>query len=127
MIYGYFHIDTALRLLWYIFSPLHSALIVVKYVMSTIVIPVVSVNLVFTINVYSMLKCYLQLGPKIIRHPNACAILNSPNFVFHCNSCLDSINDISDSASNVITLSSIADNIDNIKTLIVDSNNIINM
>ena len=56
----------------------------------------------------------------------ACAIFNSPNCVFYCNNCLGSINDISDSASNGITLSSIADKIDNIKTLIVDSNNIIN-
>ena len=29
-----------------------------------------SVILIFTINVYSMLKYYLQLGPTVIRHPN---------------------------------------------------------
>ena len=56
----------------------------------------------------------------------ACAIFNFHNLIFHCNNCLGSINDISDSASNGITLSSIEDTIDNIKTLIVDSNNISN-
>ena len=55
----------------------------------------------------------------------ACAIFNSPNFLFYCNNCLDYINDTYDSNSNVITLS-LADKIDNIKTVIFDSNNIIN-
>ena len=32
----------------------------------------------------------------------ACAIFNSPNFVFHYNNCLGSINNISDSTSNVL-------------------------
>ena len=55
----------------------------------------------------------------------ACAIFDSPNFIFYCNNCLNSINDTSNSNSDVFTLSSIAYKIDNIKTLIIYSNNII--
>ena len=55
-----------------------------------------------------------------------CAIINSLNFLFYYNNCLDSVNDTSDSNYNVITLSYISGKIDNITILIVDSNNIIN-
>ena len=95
--------------------------------LSTIITLVESVIIIFTINVYSMLKYYLDRTNSNTPPQYAYAIFNSPNFLFYCNCLLyNFINDTSNSNSNMFTLSSIADKIDNIKTLIIDSNNIIN-
>ena len=55
----------------------------------------------------------------------ACAIFNSKNFLFYCNNCLVSKNDVSSPSIDVVTLNSLSVQINNIKSLILDSNNII--
>ena len=69
-------------------------------------------------------KCLFDAD--IIPSPQyACAIFNSKNFLFYCNNCLVSKNDVSSPFIDVVTLNSLSVQINNIKSLILDSNNII--